>query len=207
MRQHALILLLVSCPWLCGCLGLDKDYPEKKFFILETERFTESDPGEEQPILRVRSFRISPSYSGSEFLYRTGVSAVEADFYNEFLTPPSRLTTENVEGWMRASGLFKAVVDSSSPIEAKYVLEGNVRSIYGDYRQPESAAAVLEIQIFMTNEAAAEENLLFQKNYSKRIPIPDNSSEALVAGWNQCLQEMLIELESDLARIVLKLTP
>ncbi len=212
MRNRTLILLLASCPLFTGCLGLDKEYPEKQYFLLETVRPTETSAfeasaseasaSETRPILRVRSFRISPSYSGTEFLYRTGDSAVESDYYNEFLIPPSRLVTENAVIWLQASGLFESVIDSSSPLQAKYVLEGNVRSIYGDYREQDQSRAVLDVQVFVTPEAASEDGLFLQRSYSKSVDISENSSEALVAGWSQGLAEILTELEADLDRVL-----
>ncbi len=104
--------------------------------------------------------------------------------------------------WLRASRLFESVVDYSSPIQAKYVLEGNVRSIYGDYREQGQAQAVIELQVFLTPEAASEAGVMLQRDYSQRVNIPDNSSAALVAGWNQCLSDILTELERDLGSIV-----
>ena len=202
MRHSTLILLLASCPAFTSCLGLDKEYPEKQFFLLETVRPAEASYSGTRPILRIRSFRISPSYSGTEFLYRTGASAVEPDYYNEFLIPPSRLVTENAVIWLQASGLFESVIDSSSPLQAKYVLEGNVRSMYGDYRQADQARAVLDLQVFLTPEAASEDGVLLQRSYTKSLNISENSSEALVAGWNQCLTEILTELEADLNRVL-----
>ena len=212
MKHYALLLLLAISPAFTSCLGLDKEYPERHFFILETVRptkasdseapFSEASFSESRPILRVRPFRISPSYSGTEFLYRTSESAIESDYYNEFLIPPARLVTESAVAWLQASGLFDAVLGSSSTLQASYVLEGNVRSMYGDYRQPDRAQAVLELQVFLAPEAASEERIVLQRSYSKRVDVSGSTSEALMAGWNQCLTEVLTDLEEDLNRVL-----
>lgn len=191
-------VLLLSCAMSSGCLGLGKDYPEKKLFLLETVRTADAAAASRRPVLRVRPFRISPSYSGTEFLYRTGESSVETDYYNEFLIPPARLITENAMAWLEASRAFQSVLDYSSPMLARYVLDGNVRSIYGDYREEGRAQAVIEFQAFVTQEAAWEEGMLLQRDYSRRISVPDDSPEALVAGWNQCLSAIFTDMERDL---------
>ena len=105
--------------------------------------------------------------------------------------------------WLQASGLFESVVDSSSPLQAEYVLEGNVRSMYGDYRGT-APQAVLELQVFLMPEAASEERVVLQRSYSKRTDISENSAEALVAGWNQCLTELLTELEENLKAVLVQ---
>ena len=69
-------------------------------------------------VLAIRPLRVSPSYAGSEFVYRTGDVSLESDFYNEFFIPPGRLVSEEVRRWFEASGLFEMVVDSASPIES-----------------------------------------------------------------------------------------
>ena len=183
---------------LSGCLSLEKSYPQKRFYVLAASRPGAPSPFRIDATLRVRSFRISPSYSGSEFVYRTGDVTSESDFYNEFFNPPSRLVTEQVHRWFAASGLFKAVVDSSSPIEAGYVLEGAIGAIYGEHIHSESPRAVLELQFFLLKETEAEVGIVLQGNFSKNVDLADDSPETLARGWNQALQEILTAFEEKL---------
>lgn len=190
----------LSCPILVsvaltGCLSLEKNYPEKRYFALSTSR-----PGSRltvpfDGVLAIRPVRISPGYAGSEFVYRTGDVTFESDFYNEFFIPPNRQITEEVRRWFEASGLFRTVVGSASPIESTYALDGAVQAIYGEYRPGAPPRAALEAQFFLLSTTGEEADIIFQQSFSRKVDLPDDTPAALARGWNRALGEILTELE------------
>lgn len=202
-RISILLVLLLGC-LSEGCLGLAKDFPEKQYYLLEAIRTGKKALKQADGILRVRQFRMSPVLSGTELHYRTSNETVEADFYNEFNVPPARLVTENVQIWLRDSGLFRAVIDSASPMEAKYVLEGSLTEISGDYRKSGEPKAVIRVQVFLTSSKSAEQKLLFQRDYAKRVTIDEAAPKALIRGMNSGLAEILQQLEFDLSEAIRK---
>lgn len=197
-RWSSFSCLVLACAVLAGCLSLEKSYPEKRYFALSTSRPGPPLTKALDHVLAVRPLRISPGYAGSEFVYQTGDVTLESDFYNEFFVPPSRLITEEVRRWFQASGLFKTVVDSASSVESTRVLEGAVQAIYGEYRPSASARAVLELQFFLLENRDEGMSVLFQKSFSRKIDVPDDTAAALVRGWNKALAEVLSELEETL---------
>ena len=190
-------LVLVSGV-LAGCFSFEKSYPEKRYFALSTSRASPALTATLDDVLAVRPLRISPGYAGSEFVYQTGDVTLESDFYNEFFIPPSRLITEEVRRWFEASGLFETVVDSVSPIESTYVLEGAVQAIYGEYLPSAPPRAALKLQFFLLANKEEGVEVRLQKNFSKKVDLPDDTAPALVRGWNQALGEILTELEGAL---------
>jgi cholesterol transport system auxiliary component len=155
-------------------------------------------PSADGAVLTIRKLRVSPRYEGKELVYRTGNLSYESDFYNEFFITPSALFTEEVRQWLAAAGLFQHVVDSASSVEATYILEGNVLTLYGDYRDNNAPHAVLEMQFFLLENISARSEIVFQKTYRQEISLSARSTTALIQGWNEALRAILTMLETDL---------
>lgn len=194
---RALLLFFLSA----GCVSLERSYPEKRYFVVELdENAQRSNPAGDQTLL-VSGMRISPRYADKSFVYRTSESGYESDFYNQFLTSPDTMLSEEVRKGLAASPGFKYVVGPSSQLQPNYVLEGSVNALYGDFRNLDKPAAVLEIEFFLHNEDSANPGIVLQKRYMKTVPLSGRSPDALVKGWSQALGAVLTELNSDLEKI------
>ena len=195
-------LVLALC---AGCAGIERSYPDKRYFVLEVP----SNPTESNPVasgtLQVSAIRVSPRYADRGFVYRTSEAGYESDFYNQFLVSPASLITEEVHKDLAASEVFKHVIGASNQSQPGYVLEGTVNALYGDFRNPDSPKAVLEMEFFLTSEIPAKPGILMQKRYSKSIPLNGRTAEALVKGWNQALEEILSSLVADLKVVIGKI--
>ena len=117
-------------------------------------------------------------------------------------TPPAAMVANATGKWLRASGLFSAVVDAGSLTPRTYALEGAVAELYGDYRNPGTPAAVMELRFALEDVQRNEPRILFQKDYSLSRPIATETPSALAAGWNQELGEILAALQTDLRATV-----
>jgi ABC-type uncharacterized transport system auxiliary subunit len=142
--------------------------------------------------------RISPRYADKSFVYRTSDAGYESDFYNQFLTSPDTMISEEVRKGLAASPAFKYVVGPATQLQPNYVLEGSVNALYGDFRNLNQPAAVLEIEFFLHNEDTANSGIVMQKRYTKIVPLSGRSPEALIKGWSQALGSILTDLNTDL---------
>jgi len=93
MKQAFLVpaaLLLAACNF-----SMEKEYPEKKYYLLEASYGKNSGNKEALPetSLAVRKFRISPAFAGTAFVYRMGPLQYDEDFYHEFFISPSMMIT------------------------------------------------------------------------------------------------------------------
>jgi cholesterol transport system auxiliary component len=183
---------------LCGCVSLDRSYPEKHYFVLEINRDVKPLDDPLNGIVEVADIRISPRYEGQSFIYRISDGGYESDFYNQFLIPPTALVSEEVRRGLAQSGISQYVIDSSNQIQPTYRLDGTVNAIYGDFRNATAAGAVLEMEFFLTKPAPGATQVLMAKRYSKSVPLTDRTPEALVKGWNEALKEILRSLVTDL---------
>jgi uncharacterized lipoprotein YmbA len=195
-RGLPLFLLLSS-----GCVSIERSYPDKRYFVIEVPRGADpSNPAGER-ILSVAHLRISPRYADRSFVYRTSDAGYESDFYNQFLASPDTMISEEIRKALAASHQFKYVLGPSDAQQPNYVLEGSVNALYGDFRNLNRPAAVLEIEFFLYNENSANPGIVAQKRYTKSVPLSERSPEALVKGWEQALSEIVAALAADLKTI------
>ncbi len=193
-----LVLLLVT-----GCSGIiKKGYPERNYYALDVSRHTEKFSPETVKNLEIRKLNVSSRYDGREFVYRISDVRYKSDFYNGFFKYPSSMITEEVRKWLAESGLFQSVIYSARVVEADYIMEGVLHSLYGDYSESRKPGAIMEIEFFLIKDISAHSEIVFRRMYRKEIPLKDNSPGALVKGWNEALKQILMDFESDLNRKV-----
>jgi ABC-type uncharacterized transport system auxiliary subunit len=179
-----------------GCVSLERSYPDKRYFVIQIED-PKSANAEGGPILAVADLHISPRYADKSFIYRRSETEYESDFYNQFLSPPSTMISEETRKALAASSAFKFVVGPSSPLTANLVLEGSINALYGDLRNLNAPAAVLEIEFFLHNEDTTKAGIVLQKRYTKSIALKERSPEALVRGWSQALEAIVAMFVAD----------
>ena len=182
-----------------GCIRLAKGSPEKHYYALDVARpAAESPVLRKEAILKIRKLRISPRFEGTEIVYRTSEGRYRSDFYNEWFIAPSAMVTQQLQSWLTNARLFQHVVDTSSSLEAGYLLEGAVNALYADLRLNGSPKAVLTMQIVLIRDRPALEEIVFRREYQELIDIADSYADALVKGWNHGLRHSLTQLEEDL---------
>lgn len=189
-----LLLILISS----GCVNLERSYPEKRYFVIDVGDSAQPSNADGNQTLLISTLRISPRYADKSFVYRTSDAGYESDFYNQFLTSPDTMISEEVRKGLAASPAFKYVVGPATQLQPNYVLEGSVNALYGDFRNLNQPAAVLEIEFFLHNEDTANSGIVMQKRYIKTVPLSGRSPEALIKGWSQALESILTDLNTDL---------
>lgn len=183
---------------LSGC-GSRQAY-NKKYYMLSATRERESIKDENDSILEVRHFTIDSAYSGKGLVYRIGEFEYESDFYNELLVSPSAMITEKARTWLSESGLCKRVLDPGSQIDPTHIIEGNITTFYGNFRDKASPSAVMEIRIFLLKVNPGEDpSLVFGNTYKSSVGVDSKSPEGLVKAFGRCLEEIMTTLEKDLA--------
>lgn len=200
MIKHGLVPVLLLGLF-SGCVNIEKSYPDQHYFVLEVNREAgASNPGRDG-VLEVADMRVSPRFAEKSFVYRTSETRYESDFYNQFLTAPGSLITEEIRKGLVRSHVFRHVIGSSSQLQPTHVLEGAVSALYGDFRDRGAPQAILEMEFFLSKANSAGSDILVEKRYAKSIPLDGRSPEALVRGWNKALDEILAALAADLKAV------
>ena len=166
---------------------------------------TPSNPSANET-LQVSDIRVSPRYAGMEASSTARRQAgYESDFYNQFLVSPGLAHHRGSPQTLDRVAALPICHQRIEPmLQPSYVLEGTVNALYGDFRNPNSPGAVLEMEFFLTGEIPGNSGLLMQKRYVKSVPLAARTPDALVKGWNQALEEILSALVTDLKTVSLK---
>jgi ABC-type uncharacterized transport system auxiliary subunit len=183
---------------LTGCLS--RQALVRQTFALQTAAPLNGAAPAGQAVLEVRAVEVSPRFEGREFIYRLGADLYQADPYAGFLVSPSRELAIALRSGFRNSAAFKDVVEPESRLGADSILEVHVTELYGDFRKPGQLAAVLSLRMlfFEAGNGKARQPFL-AKEYISRVPLPQKTAAALVAGWNQALGKTLAEAAADFA--------
>lgn len=199
--RHVFCLFLMLLPALaCGC-DMSKPYPDKTLFVI--------DPGQPprtyqqfcSSTLRVYAVRVASPSDTQTFLYKRGGSRYENDYYNGFIAPPERLLTGTLIDWVGRTGLFAAVVDSASRLNHRYVLEGMISEMCGDYSDPKSAKASITASFFLIDDEPIDSRAIFNKTYKATAPIAGANPDAMAAALNGAYRTILTDLTDDLSRV------
>jgi len=192
---HGAFILLALAS---GCVGIERSYPDKRYFVLEVNRNVNPSNPPGNGVLQIANIRVSPRYEDKGFIYRTSGSSYESDFYNQFLVSPAALLGEELRKGLAQSQIFRHVINASSQLEPTHVLEGVVDALYGDFREPGAPKAVLEMEFFLRKESASKADIVAAKRYARSVAVNGRSPEALVKGWNEALDAILSALVADL---------
>jgi cholesterol transport system auxiliary component len=190
-----------------GCTGLTSASAERRYYAIQVPSPLAAKPAESAPILLVRRFEISAPYERSEFVYRTGDSTYECDFYNAFSASPADQVTGQTQQFLAATGLFSRVLgaqalpDAAGTPQAQYVLDGNVVSLYGDYRDGAAPKAVLELGVFLLRMEGNAPRIVAQDGYRMEVPLAESGPGALVKGWDEALGRALADLVQELRKL------
>jgi len=186
-----------------GCGGLlSRQYPERRQFVLEATRPERAAAPAGAPVLAVMRFRTSAVVTGTSFVYRTGPQTYERDFYDLFWTAPEAMLADTARRWLSSSGLFADTLDASSIAARAYLLDGAVSELYGDFRDPAQPRAALGLRFALLDVRGPDPRIVFHAEYAASPAITDESPDALAAGWNDALREILGKLEADLRGVV-----
>lgn len=201
MNRHAIRLCLVAClvclPALPGCMKLGATPVDKHYYDIAVTRTGPPTAQASPQVLKLGRLDISELYDQREMVYRLPKGAVESDFYNTFVINPAPMLTQELKDWLTASGIFAHVVAPGSLAGQKLTLEGVVNTLCGDYTGAEPSA-VVEMQFFLIDESTLGNDIVFSGDYRQRIPLAEQSPEALVAGFTQATRAIFTDLERDL---------
>jgi len=198
-RQWLLVSGLTLTLLLCGCAS--RSPWKQESFALTIPFSGESGSAAHTNILALRRVTVATLFRDQPLVYRTGENSYEQDPYAEFLVPPDRMLGECLLNSLRDGHAFSEVLDPSSSFTSGCYLEVSVSQLYGDFRQTDKSFAVLQMHfILYSTEPANRERVLWQRDLSKSLPLTQRTPAALLAGWNNCLQQIMEEINLELSR-------
>jgi hypothetical protein len=167
-------------------------------FIFAIPAGTQAPAPSTRDVLGISRLNIAGPFGSQSLVYRTGEYSYEHDPYAQFLVPPAETLGPAVEGYLRVSGAFGAIPESGSLFGANTLLEVDVKQLYGDFRKGTQPSAVLEMQfIFFKATNGTPADVLFEKQYARRVSLTARTAAAVIVGWNEALKQIVTEAAAD----------
>ena len=195
-RLAALLLCAVALP---ACSALSQPYPAKAHFTI--------DPGSPDPagadakpslqgVLGLERVRVSEPYRSAQFIYRTGPSATEEDFYNVFITPPEEILSATSTDWFVKSRIANATIDLPSPLDCKFTADIEVSELFVDFsKDPAHPKAVISAQFFLLEDNGSVRSIIVQKSTRHEIDAKSKDGAGIADAWNQAWRLTLMDFE------------
>lgn len=197
-RWSLMLGISMAC---AACVSVKQPYREHNTYVLEVRR---EGPGREKPltpkVLAVSPFRAASPYDGQELVRRFSESRYETGHFDFFLTPPAEMVSDLTRQWLEDGGLFGQVAMPGSRLSPDFTLEGRLVNLYGDCRKGKKTKAFLEMQIFLLDNQSGESRCVWSQKYRITSRSASNGAEDLVEAMNAALKQMLLEVETDMAK-------
>ncbi|MHC4187919.1 MAG: ABC-type transport auxiliary lipoprotein family protein [Planctomycetota bacterium] len=202
MNRKIILLcnLIIVSILLTGCGPRRIGYNQTDFVLEASRNLDREEKVDDEIILDVYSFNIDSTFGSKSLVYRKSESKYETDFYNKFLISPDDMITEKTRAWLSESGLFKTVAEPGSYVDSTHALQGSIIALYGDFRDKSSPKATMKIRLFLVN--LSDKTVVFNKTYEVVSEAEDRTADSLVSGLNNCLIQILTELENDLSEAI-----
>jgi hypothetical protein len=189
-------VFLAAVCLLTGCLSRPPLEPQSFLFAPPPPPPGRAVPGHR--VLGLRRLQIAAPFAGRNFICRTGEFSYERDPYAGFMGPPEDGLLDSVRGWMRAAGAFGGVAEGGSALKPDTLLEVEVTQLYGDFRPSQPPAAVLAMHfVYFDAPNGVAGKIIMQRDYSRNVPLGGRTAEALAAGWNDALAQILEAATTD----------
>lgn len=192
--MRRLTLFLLCSALLATACSLKSPAPEWSGYLLAATRPQAAASGS-AGALHVGTVRVAPAFAGGQLMVRASEFGYEPDFYHRFLSSPGEMLHSEIVGWLMRAGYIDAAfapTDDASPAAA---LEIYVSEFYADARDRKRPAAVLKMEAQVKDSIG---KTIFRRPYSEQIAVTGATAEAMVAGLNAALVEVLTKLEADL---------
>lgn len=149
--------------------------------------------------VRVGRVTAAKPFGGKAFVYRMAESEFEIDYYNHFIASPENMIREQAYDWFFDSGMFEEVLRWDDSKDSQYKLRGHIKSLYADFAEKDSQSAVMCIEFELLR--SEDSTTILKKEYKSEISFDKREIELLVGAYEDCLGDILGELESDIKRV------
>ena len=152
----------------------------------------------------LRRADVAPPYGGASLVYRLGDHTIERDPYASLAAPPSWMLSAAIRGYLQNADFVRGVVSPAERLTVDAAIEPAITDLAGDFTNPSEPAAVLSIQFRVLEPDTGTGGMrpVLVKSYTRRMPIRERTADAVVAGWNHALGEIMGEFLADLKGVL-----
>ncbi len=202
LRSHIISvapLFALATFLLAGCISSDAQHEavgQKKSYALEAA--TPQTPIQTPRFgpLKILSFKSQPPFEANNLVVKRANGETVMDYYTTWITAPHELIRVQTMGYLRKTGLFKAVYDSNSGSLAQAGLEGTVEQITLDCRT-ENPTAVITLRFTIIDETTPDFTVLWSTETTGRSKV-ETGPLAIIAAFDKALTQALAQMTREL---------
>ncbi|WP_457673391.1 ABC-type transport auxiliary lipoprotein family protein [Thiolapillus sp.] len=142
--------------------------------------------------LRLGPVVASRIYQGSELYYLDGAYRLNPYAYSRWVDAPVRMLQLVLQDGLERSGLFQAVLPSSSRLQADLRLEVTLYDFSHHLQGKQGSEAVVRMGVHLLD--ARQGRLLASRRFEARMPAPGGNASAAVAAINGAVADILPRL-------------
>jgi len=159
-------------------------------------------PRASQPLkegIKVEPFAVAQAFNSTAMLYRPDAYKSEAYTYHRWRVSPGYLVTDYLLRDLRKSGLFQAVLPSTSADNGRFLVEGGVEEIQEiDAPDGWKASLALNITLLDLKEKEITRRVVFQKGYRAEEPLTEKTPAGLAQGMSRAMERLSGEIITDI---------
>jgi cholesterol transport system auxiliary component len=200
-RAALAVMALCALALAAGC-SFTRPAPVKSQYLLTPK--TPPVAAKPQPgTLRIGIVNVAGPFRDRNFVIKAGELRYETDYYDEFVVPPSAILAEQTSRALSRSRTFTHVAAPGAPVQADYVLDGFVSSLYADHTVQGRCKAVIAINYYLSQADIGSGVPFWSEDYRREVDCGGGDADAYVAALNTALSEILAKLATDLGAVKL----
>ena len=193
------------CIFVSGCISSDAQLVavhQKHSYALQAAMPSKPLAAPRFGNLKMLSFNSQPPFDAGNLIVKRANGETVSDYYSTWIAAPHELIRVQAMNFLRKSGLFKAVYDSSSGALAPMGLEGTVEEILLDFRK-ERPMAIITLRLSIVDETAPAFTLLWSDEATGSAPLESSDPADLIAAFDKALTQSLSKLTRELEKSTL----
>lgn len=200
-KQRSILLWVVTAlSLLCvaGCAGSGKPQYDVQKYLL-TYPSPSFEASEKLPVsVKVNRFSIAAAYNSTGMVFRDDAYGLDAFNYSRWAVNPADMIGDLLLADMRAGNLFQAVLSRYDLEEGRFILSGGIEEFYlRAEKKNKVARIVLSISLQDSAEKETGKRIMYQKTYTREMPLQDASPKGYCAAASQAMQNVSRDILRD----------
>ncbi len=193
MHKYYGLLAIIMIIVLGGCsskTGKSIDVYTLKYQAYPTENISLPKTNK---ILKIILPESSKEIQHNKILYAKMPQQREAYAYSRWSDTPNHMIEQFLVSHLNHSGLFRAVIPSTSQIKPQWILESNIDDFYHYFEDKSEAFSIIKIQFYLINKK--DKRLIAKHHISIKIPSSTLDAKGGVQAFHLGLEKVAKELQ------------
>lgn len=178
-----------------SCAGVPPTY----YYRIHYDMPEHNSPAPLPVTIIIEPFDADALYKGDRIVYRNSEYEVQFYHYRRWVAPPNKIVQESVIEQFRASGVFERVVTSTVPVDAGYILKGNIKS-FEELDEGDSWYGLVSIAFELQDKET--KRMVWQNTLSERTPTskkePMEVAKAISQSLKTVVEKTIQEIDKNL---------